>query len=151
MHSLLQSFSPLSYSLIENWYCMCLFLFLDTSRHYLPVNVIKQVIDAMSYAKLVRSVLFKNFSLPFRLFLFFFLAFGPFFDNLFYICWHWKWHSVECSSLAHCRWTIIPVRGTFISKLVERCLLKAGEVHGWGCLWSCWVSCFLSSVLPLQY
>lgn len=57
---------------------MCLFLFLDTSRHYLPVNVIKQVIDAMSYAKLVRSVILKKFSLPFRLVLFFFLLLALF-------------------------------------------------------------------------
>lgn len=28
----------------------------DTSRHYLPVDIIKQVIESMSYAKLVRHV-----------------------------------------------------------------------------------------------
>ena len=28
--------------------------FADTSRHYLPIDVIKQVIESMSYAKLVR-------------------------------------------------------------------------------------------------
>ncbi|KAL6546174.1 hypothetical protein OROGR_010048 [Orobanche gracilis] len=31
-------------------------LMLDTSRHYLPVEIIKQVIESMSYAKLVRRV-----------------------------------------------------------------------------------------------
>lgn len=35
--------------------------FADTSRHYLPVDVIKQVIESMSYAKLVRYVTQKGF------------------------------------------------------------------------------------------
>lgn len=29
--------------------------FADTSRHYQPVNLIKQVLESMSYAKLVRN------------------------------------------------------------------------------------------------
>lgn len=28
----------------------------DTSRHYLPIAVIKQIIESMSYAKLVSNV-----------------------------------------------------------------------------------------------
>jgi hypothetical protein len=28
----------------------------DTSRHYLPIGVIKQIIESMSYAKLVSNV-----------------------------------------------------------------------------------------------
>lgn len=31
--------------------------FTDTSRHYLPIDVIKEVIESMSYAKLVSMLL----------------------------------------------------------------------------------------------
>jgi Glycosyl hydrolase family 20, catalytic domain len=31
--------------------------FSDTSRHYLPVKMVKKVIEAMSYSKLVRMII----------------------------------------------------------------------------------------------
>ena len=35
---------------------VCGYCFADTSRHYFPIYVIKQIIESMSYAKLVRFV-----------------------------------------------------------------------------------------------
>lgn len=36
-------------------------IFADTSRHFLPVDVIKQIIESMSYTKLVRVVTWYSF------------------------------------------------------------------------------------------
>jgi len=40
--------------LLIDTYGFLIIYFADTSRHYLPISVIKQVIESMSYAKLVR-------------------------------------------------------------------------------------------------
>jgi len=41
----------------------------DTSRHYLPINVIKQIIESMSYAKLVSNVVVRELFLHYHSFL----------------------------------------------------------------------------------
>ena len=45
-------------------------IFADTSRHYLPIDVIKQIIESMSYAKLVRYISYKFLSFFFHAFFF---------------------------------------------------------------------------------
>jgi hypothetical protein len=40
----------------------------DTSRHHLPINVIKQIIESMSYAKLVSNVVVRELFLHYHSF-----------------------------------------------------------------------------------
>lgn len=87
----------------------------DTSRHYYPVDVIKQVIESMSYAKLVRHI--KSYLLCSYYFVednyleqaiiwsacskFWFFSNQPT-KNL-----KFSLHSLECPSLAHHRWRVL--------------------------------------------
>ena len=98
----------------------------DTSRHYLPVDVIKQVIDSMSFAKLVILLSFGLCSV---------LVMLP------ELSMYWKLElcPVERSSLAYHRWTILPLGGSIISKPLERFILQMGALHRGRCSWYCQV------------
>lgn len=65
------SFSSMQDFLKLNFIITC---FADTSRHYLPIEIIKQVIESMSYAKLVR---YANLMLPLFLQIIVFSFFFP--------------------------------------------------------------------------
>lgn len=111
-------------------------LLADTSRHYLPVDIIKQVIDSMSYAKLV-CLYHINICL-FIIEIHEFLAMNfEFYSNLNWIILILEFHSVECSSLAHHRRGVFPSRNTSLSIFVEWCILNLGAVHNWGCSRNC--------------
>lgn len=119
-----------------NTFSVFYILFSDTSRHYLPVNVIKQVIESMSYAKLVRSVF--NYSSLLRIYSeYSYFLLGTSLNTVFLISL-----LVECFALAYHWWTVISSGSSVISWFVERLILKMGALHSWGCFWNCQVRVF---------
>lgn len=89
------------------WYVLLLLLpFADTSRHYLPIDVIKQIIESMSFAKLVRKFMLVCSWLHhvWKKKLFGFLILVPT-----WLC------EVERPALAHCRWTILSSWNAYVS------------------------------------
>lgn len=82
----------------------------DTSRHYYPIDVIKQVIESMSYAKLVRHI--KSYLLCSYYFVednyleCLLKTFDSLLNNL-QKNLKFSLHSLECPSLAHHRWRVL--------------------------------------------
>jgi hypothetical protein len=130
----------------------------DTGRHYLPIPVIKGVIDSMTYSKLVCfTFLHSNKLVNPNVYIFpsvkwllciFFIN-----ELQFHHVTCLPFRNAECSPLAHGGWAVLSSWDTFIPKVIEWCILLFWKIYNEWCTRHCTVSffIFLAKHFPLSY